>query len=107
MRTGGEWPSDNKRTKLPRGFPWDSETPWLEEHGALFKFDDVGVRHFDTFADGERWFKAEHGDCQVCDGTGFELFERGRYEFARRCPRLPELKSRATNTRRPGGFSQP
>lgn len=103
---GDRWPSDRGRQRRPRNWPWDDETPWLVEHDAEFKFDAIGIRHFRTPQDSERWFRAEHGDCQQCDGTGFELYERGGARFARRCCYLPALKNRAPSERRPGGWSK-
>lgn len=84
-RTDGDWPSDRKPAP---------EREWVIEHGAEFWQDKHGRRHFRTVGDGERWFKAEHGTCELCDGTGFELYERGGYSFARRCERLAPLRDR-------------
>lgn len=98
-RTGddaGGWPSDRK----------PKEPDWLEEHGAEFYFTDRGQRRFKTTLDSERWFKATHGDCLVCGGTGYEAFERGSYAFVRRCSRLPEPPDRSPQTRRTGGWTQ-
>jgi hypothetical protein len=61
----------------------------------------------------QKWFREEHGNCELCDGTGFESFVK-RYVFhrtvqrgletekivvqydapcVRRCPNLPALGS--------------
>lgn len=95
-----DYPSDRGRRGGQR------EPDWLEEHGAEFYFDQRGIRHFRTPQDSERWFKAEHGDCQQCDGTGFEQYERGGHRYARRCCYLPALKDRAPSRERRGGWEQ-
>jgi hypothetical protein len=82
------------------------EPEWLEEHGARFYFDNSGRRHFETLRDAELHFRAEHGNCPVCDGTGFELYERGGYGRARRCERLPPLASRAPREHRGGSWEK-
>lgn len=92
----GGWPSDRK----------PKEPDWLEEHGAEFYFDQRGIRHFRSRDDSERWFHADHGDCGLCEGTGFETFKRGAIGYARRCEYLPPLKGRAPSTERRGGFTK-
>ena len=107
----GEWPSDRSTAGTRRPPP---EIEWREEHGAQFYYTaSRKTRVFRTSADMERWFKADHGDCTECGGTGFVEFEK-RWAFnrgtepsgkprvviidapcVRRCPHLPPVAGAA------------
>lgn len=97
----------------------EKDHTWYEEHGAQFRLDEDGLKIFKSPGDSEQYFKATHGQCVRCDGTGFELFEKlnhhdqrpidaslKRYErYSRRCSLLPPLVGRRSSGRS-GGFEQ-
>lgn len=69
--------------------PQQDNSTWITEHDAQFKWaGDPQIRHFKTISDSDTWYKNTHGDCPLCEGTTFEMFERGGYTRVRRCLRL-------------------
>lgn len=84
------------------------EIEWFEEFGAQFYIGRTGARVFRDADNLAVWFKAAHGQCDVCGGTGFEQVSTLLDSRVRRCSRLEALKrgEGSAQERRAGGFSQ-
>lgn len=65
----------------------DAPTNWMTDPGSGAEFSIVSqsdgrqTKLFRTVSDSERYHKEHHGDCPLCDGTGFEKFERGAQKW--------------------------